>query len=144
MPLAITGGGVQVGSLSPEVQLVPSLEHLIQGGTGTLTPDKVTCGVLLGYPGTSAATYVLPTVAVLDAYVPNAVVGSSFDWSVINMDGSGSGVITVAAPAGAAGTGWSLLGLMTIVATAGTAQMFRFRKVQATSTTTGWTLYRLG
>ena len=103
--------------------------------TATLTPAQVTSGILLGSPGTSAASYTLPTVADLEASaLSSAKVGSTFDLSVINVDGSSSGVITLVA-----GTGWTLVGLATVVATAGTAQTFRARKTGATT----WTLYRI-
>ena len=96
----------------------------------------MTNGILLGSPGTSAATYTLPTVASLEDAIPSATkAGVSFDFSVVNVDGSSSGVITVAA-----GTGWTLVGLMTVVATAGTAQMFRARKTGDGT----WSLYRIG
>lgn len=104
--------------------------------TATLSVTQLTSGILLGSPGSSAASYTLPTVADLEAaQLSSAKIGSTFDLSVINVDGSGSGVITLVA-----GTGWTLVGLMTVVATAGTAQAFRARK---TSDTT-WTLYRIG
>lgn len=103
--------------------------------TATLSVTQLTSGILLGSPGSSAASYTLPTVADLEAaQLSSAKIGSTFDLSVVNVDGSGSGVITLVA-----GTGWTLVGLMTVVATAGTAQAFRARK---TSDTT-WTLYRI-
>ena len=104
--------------------------------TATLSVSQATAGILLGSPGSTAASYTLPAVADLEAtQLSNARIGSTFDLSVINVDGSGSGVITLVA-----GTGWTLVGLMTVAATAGTAQLFRARK---TSDTT-WTLYRRG
>lgn len=104
--------------------------------SATLTAAQVTAGILLGSPGSSAASYTLPTVADLEAsQLSSAKIGSTFDLSVINVDGSGSGVITLVA-----GTGWTLVGLMTVAATAGTAQLFRARK----TTDTTWTLYRRG
>lgn len=102
--------------------------------TATLTVPQVTAGILLGSPGTSAASYTLPTVASLEATVSSAKVGSSFDLSVVNVDGSSSGVITLVA-----GTGWTIVGLATVVATAGTAQLFRARKTGDGA----WTLYRI-
>jgi hypothetical protein len=102
--------------------------------TATLTVAQITSGILLGSPGTSAASYTLPTVALLEADLSSAKVGSTFDLSVVNVDGSSSGVITLVA-----GTGWTLVGLMTVVATAGTAQMFRARKTGDGT----WTLYRI-
>jgi hypothetical protein len=73
-------------------------------------------------------------VALLEATVSSAKVGSTFDLSVINVDGSGSGVITLVA-----GTGWTLVGLATVAATAGTAQLFRARKTGDGT----WSLYRI-
>ena len=101
----------------------------------TLTADQVLNGLLLGSPGSTAATYTLPTVAALEAALPNSdKPGVSFDFSVVNVDGSGSGVITLGT-----NTGWTLVGLMTVAATAGTAQMFRARK----SGVGAWVLYRI-
>ena len=103
--------------------------------TATLTAVQVTSGILLGSPGTSAASYTLPTVADLEASaLSSAKVGSTFDLSVVNVDGSSSGVITLVA-----GTGWTLVGLATVVATAGTAQTFRARKTGDGT----WALYRI-
>lgn len=105
--------------------------------TATLSVAQITSGILLGSPGASAASYTLPSVADLEAtQLSSAKVGSTFDLSVINVDGSSSGVITLVA---AAGTGWSIVGLATVAATAGTAQLFRARKASDTS----WVLYRI-
>lgn len=103
--------------------------------TATLTPAQILSNILLGSPGTSAAAYTLPSVADLEAALPSGIkVGTSFDLSVVNVDGSSSGVITMTA-----GTGWTLVGLATVVATAGTAQLFRARKTGAGA----WSLYRV-
>ena len=107
--------------------------------TATLTAAQLQTGLILGSPGSSAATYTLPTVANLTAAIPSANVGSTFEFSVINVDGSSSGVITIGTA-----TGWSIgtsgsQGLMTIAAVAGTAGRFLARK---TSDTT-WSLYRI-
>ena len=135
MALANGNGGYQLGdgNLS-EVTLRTSPTPATATVTATLTVDQVTAGILLGSPGTSAASYTLPTVAALEAVVSSAKVGSSFDLSVVNVDGSSSGVITLVA-----GTGWTLVGLATVVATAGTAQLFRARK----SGDGAWSLYRI-
>lgn len=102
--------------------------------TATLTVPQVLSGILLGSPGTSAASYTLPTVASLEATLSSAKVGSTFDLSVCNVDGSSSGVITLVV-----GTGWTIVGLATVAATAGTAQLFRARKTGDGT----WTLYRI-
>jgi hypothetical protein len=135
MAISNIGGGSQIGDGNlNEVVLAAVPAPATATATATLTVAQVTNGILLGSPGTSAAAYTLPTCAVLDAALGNAKVGSSFDFAVINVDGSSSGVITVTT-----NTGWTLVGLMTIVATAGTAQAFRARKTGDAT----WSLYRI-
>ena len=105
------------------------------GETATITAAQLLTQMILGSPGSSAASYTLPTVTLLEAALTNAVrVGQAFDLSIMNVDGSGSGVITVLV-----GTGWTITGLATVAATAGTSSQWRARK---TGTGT-WTLYRL-
>lgn len=135
MALSNIGGGSQIGDgnlAETPIRTIPV--PATATATATLTAAQVTNGILLGSPGSSAASYTLPTGTLMDAALGNAKVGSSFDLAVVNVDGSGSGVITLVA-----GTGWTLVGLATVVATAGTAQAFRARK---TGTAT-WTLYRI-
>jgi hypothetical protein len=135
MALSNIGGGSQVGDGNLNETVITSIPvPATATATATLTAAQITNGILLGSPGSSAAAYTLPTAAVLDAALGNAKVGSSFDFSVINVDGSGSGVITVTT-----NTGWTLVGLMTVVATAGTAQGFRARKTGDAA----WSLYRI-
>jgi hypothetical protein len=135
MALSSVGGGYQFGdgNLSEAViQTVPA--PVTAAGDATLSVAQLTNGILLGSPGSSAAAYTLPTAASLDAALVNAKPGSSFDFAVINVNGSGSGVITVTT-----NTGWTLVGLMTVIATAGTAQAFRARKTGDAA----WSLYRI-
>ncbi len=135
MAISNIGGGSQIGdgNLNETVlNVVPA--PATATATATLTAAQVTNGILLGSPGSSAASYTLPTGTLMDAALGNAKVGSSFDFAVINVDGSGSGVITLVA-----GTGWTLVGLATVVATAGTAQAFRARKTGDAT----WSLYRI-
>ena len=129
-------GGYQIGAGNLNEPLMFATAAPATATVGaTLTANQVLNGIILGSPGSSAASYQLPTVAVLEAGIPSATsVGDAFDFSVVNVDGSGSGVITLTT-----NTGWSLVGLMTVVATAGTAQAFRARK----TTSTTWTLYRI-
>lgn len=135
MALPNGAGGYQVGDGNlNEVTLATAPAPATATVTATLTVAQTTSGILLGSPGTSAASYTLPTVASLEATVSSAKVGSSFDLSVINVDGSSSGVITLVA-----GTGWTIVGLATVAATAGTAQLFRARKTGDGA----WTLYRV-
>ncbi len=136
MALPNGAGGYQIGDGNvnePNFFVVPA--PATATASATLTADQVLNGILLGSPGSSAASYTLPTVATLEAAIPSAAkVGVSFDFSVVNVDGSSSGVITLVA-----GTGWTIVGLATVVATAGTAQMFRARKTGDGT----WTLYRI-
>ena len=135
MTISNIGGGSQIGDGNlNEVVLAAVPAPVTAAGDATLSVAQLTNGILLGSPGSSAAAYTLPTCATLDAALGNAKVGSSFDFSVINVNGSGSGVITVTT-----NTGWTLVGLMTVVATAGTAQGFRARKTGDAT----WSLYRV-
>ena len=136
MPIGTIGGGYQVGDGNlAEVALNVLPAPVTAAGSATLSVAQLTNGIILGSPGASAASYTLPTVAALEAALGNAKVGSSFPVSVVNVDGSGSGVITLVT-----NTGWTLVGLMTVAATAGTAQLFRARK----SGDGAWVLYRYG
>jgi hypothetical protein len=135
MALPNGAGGYQLGDGNlGEVRLGYMAAPATATVTATLTVAQATAGILLGSPGTSAASYTLPTVSDLEATVSSAKVGSTFDLSVVNVDGSSSGVITLVA-----GTGWTIVGLATVVATAGTAQLFRARKTGDGT----WTLYRI-
>ena len=136
MALPNGSGGYQIGdgNLAEAIFRVVPVPATATA-TATLTAAQVLNGVLLGSPGSSAASYTLPTVSDLEAALPSATkAGVSFDFSVVNVDGSGSGVITLVT-----NTGWTLVGLMTVVATAGTAQAFRARK----SGDGAWSLYRV-
>ena len=135
MALPNGAGGYQFGdgNLS-EVDLVIQAAPVALTTGVTLTAAQVTNGIILGSPGASAVSYQLPTCADLDTLVSSAKTNSSFDFSVINVDGNTSGVITLTT-----NTGWTLVGLMTVVATAGTAQSFRARKTGDGT----WTLYRM-
>jgi len=135
MALSTVGGGYQIGDGSTtEIQLNKQPTPSTATSTATLTIAQLITGILLGSPGSSAATYTLPTVALTEATLVNATTDSSFDFSVVNVDGSGSGVITLAV-----GTGWTIVGLATVAATAGTTHRYRARKTG----TGAWTLYTL-
>jgi len=135
MALPNGAGGYQLGDGNiSEVQISTQAAPATATATATLTAAQLANGIILGSPGSSAASYTLPTVADVEALVSSAKVNSSFDFSVVNVDGSGGGVITLVT-----NTGWTLVGLMTVVATAGTAQAFRARKTGDGS----WTLYRI-
>jgi hypothetical protein len=135
MTIPNVGGGYQLGDGNlAEIVLSNVAAPVTAAGDATLSVAQLTNGIILGSPGSSAAAYTLPLAATLDAALGNAKIGSAFDFSVVNVNGSGGGIITMTT-----NTGWSLVGLMTIAATAGTAQAFRARK----SGDATWALYRL-
>ena len=140
MALPSVGGGYQAndGNLN-EVKVSVSAAPVTAAGDATLTVAQLTNGIILGSPGTSAAAYTLPLAADLDAALVNAKVGTTFDFRVINVNGSSSGVITMTT-----NTGWSIgssgsQGLMTIAATAGTVRSFRARQTGDGA----WALYAI-
>ena len=136
MALPNGSGGYQFGSGNlNEVDLVVQATPVALTTGVTLTAAQLVNGLILGSPGASAVSYQLPTCADLDTLVSSAKPSSSFDFSVLNVDGNTSGVITLTT-----NTGWTLVGLMTVVATAGTAQIWRARKTADGA----WTLYRVG
>lgn len=135
MALPSVGGGRQLGDGNiSEVVIGTQGAPATATSSATLTVAQLLTGIILGSPGSSAAAYTLPTGTLMDATLTNAKVDSSFDFSVTNVDGSGSGVITMTA-----GTGWTLVGLATVAATAGTTGHFRARRTAAAT----WTLYRI-
>ena len=86
---------------------------------------------------TTTAAYTLPLAADLDSALNNSKAGTTFDFRVINV--TGSGVITMTT-----NTGWTIgssgsQGLMTVAATAGTVRSFRARKLGDAS----WALYAI-
>lgn len=140
MAIPSVGGGYQPsdGNVN-EVKLGTQNTPATATTGATLTAAQITNGILLGSPGGSASAYTLPTAADLDSYLGNAHNGSSFDFSVVNVDGTGSGVITMTT-----NTGWTIgssgsQGLMTIAATAGTVRRFRAVRTGAAA----WSLYAL-
>jgi hypothetical protein len=140
MALPSVGGGYQFndGNLN-ELKVTVSAAPATAAGTATLTVAQLTNGLILGSPGTSAAAYTLPLAADLDAALTNAKVGTTFDFTVINVDGSSSGIITMTTNTGwAIGTGGSQ-GLMTVAATAGTVRSFRARRTGDAA----WALYAI-
>lgn len=124
MALPFVGGGYQPndGNLN-EIILEKMAAPLTATTTATLSVAQLLGNILLGSPGAAAASYTTPTGALIDAAIDSAKVGSTFDLCIINVDGNASGVITLVG-----GTGVTIVGLATVVATAGTAQIWRFRK----------------
>ena len=137
MAIPTVGGGYQFndGNLNA-VKISVAAAPATAVDSATLTAAQLTNGIILGSPSTTAA-YTLPLASDLDALLTNAKVGTTFDFRVINV--TGSGVITVTT-----NTGWTIgssgsQGLMTVAATAGTVRAFRARRLGDNS----WALYAI-
>jgi hypothetical protein len=137
MALPSVGGGYQFndGNLD-EVKMSAISVPATAVDSATLTVNQLINGIVLGSPTTTAA-YTLPLATTLDSTLTNSKAGSTFDFRIINV--TGSGVITVTT-----NTGWSIgssgsQGLMTVAATAGTVRSFRARKTSDGA----WALYAI-
>lgn len=136
MSLPNGGGGYQVGDGNLDEPLIDAIPlPLSVASTATLTATQVLNGILLvGSGATTAQTYTLPTVALLEATLSNSdKVGTSFVFRVVNL-GTSSGTAIIAA-----GTGWTVTGslTMTVPVTTGATMIARKSDVGA------WTLYRV-
>jgi len=123
MALPNGGGGYQVGDGNlNEVILGYEATPATATSTATLTAAQVTAGMLVANPSTSAATYTLPTAALIDDAVSSAKVGSTFDLSIVNI-GTSSGTVTLATATGLTDGGNAF-----VVVPVTSSALFRFRK----------------
>lgn len=123
MALPNGAGGVQIGSGNRNETIMSfGAAPQTATATATLTAAQVVGGMLLANPSTSAATYTLPTAAQIDAAVPNATVGSTFDLSIVNI-GTSSGTVTLSM-----GTGITDGGNAAVAVAITSSALFRFRK----------------
>ena len=131
MAIPTVGGGYQFndGNLN-EVKMSVAAAPVTATDSPTLTAAQLVNGIILGSP-TGATAYTLPLASDLDALMTNAKVGTTFDFRVINVTGSGTITVTT-------NTGWTLVGLMTIIA-AGAVRAFRARDTGDGT----WTLYAI-
>ena len=131
MAIPTVGGGYQFndGNLN-EVKVSVAAAPTTATDSPTLTAAQLTNGIILGSPPAGTA-YTLPLAADLDTLMTNAKVGTIFDFCVINITGSGTITVTT-------NTGWTLVGLMTIIA-AGAVRAFRARKTGDGT----WALYAI-
>ena len=124
MALPNGAGGYQLGdgNLTEAVLSVQSIPTVLTGDT-TLTGAQIAVGLVVCNKGSDAGlTVTTPTAALIDAAIPSAKVGSSFDLIICNNNNSGSSsTVTVAA-----GTGVTTYGSLT-VARFGSA-VYRFVK----------------
>ena len=135
MALPNGAGGYQVGAGNRAETIMGAMAApQTATATATLTAAKIINQMLVANPGTSAATYTLPTGALIDAAVPNAIVGSTFDLSIVNI-GTSSGAVTLAVNTGVTDGGNALVAIAVT-----TSQLFRFRKTGDGT----YVVYRLG
>ena len=101
-------GGYQVGdgNLS-EVSLSVQATPVAKTAAAVLTAAELTNGIVT-YTG-AVANITLPTVALTEALVSSAKVNSSFDFSILNIGGTNTATLVI-------GTGWTLVGVVTIAA----------------------------
>lgn len=85
------------GQLLPNT-ITDKLTQTALTGTATVTAAQLLTRVLDGTP-TAAATYTLPTAALLVAAIPGAAVGDSFTF-IVNNKSAGANTITLASGAG--------------------------------------------
>lgn len=125
------GGGYQIGTgNASEAQLIVQGAPTALTAAATATAAQLVNG-LFTFNGT-AGNLTLPTVAELEAGIPNATrVDIAFDFHIINIDATTDDVTV------AAGTGWTLVGNMVVTET--TSGHFRARKTGVGT----WTLYRI-
>jgi hypothetical protein len=123
MALPNGAGGYQVGAGNrAETTMGYAAAPQTATATATLTAAQILGGMLYANPSTSAATYTLPTAALIDAALPNATVGSTFDLSIVNV-GTSSGAVTLSM-----GTGITDGGNAAVAVAITSSAAFRFRK----------------
>jgi len=122
MALPNGSGGYQVGSgNNSETILGYAAAPQTATDTATLTAAQIVGGVLVATP-TANATLTLPTAALIDAAVPSARVGSTFDLALVN---AAAATYTAAF---ALSTGVTNGGNAVVSLAAATSALFRFRK----------------
>ena len=128
MALPNGAGGYQVGAGNRSETVMGAMAApQTATATATLTAAQIVNAMLVANPSTSAATYI-------DTAVPNAIVGSTFDLSIVNI-GTSSGAVTLAVNTGVTDGGNALVAIAVT-----TSQLFRFRKTGDGT----YVVYRLG
>ena len=139
MALPSVGGGYQdtdgnQNEITIGVQPAPQTAT----ATATLTVAQTTGGILVGNPSTTAASYTLPTAALLDATMTNMKVNSTFSLVIINL-GTSTGLITVVVGTGITAVGNLIVAITGSAAGVGGAGEFLFRKTGDAA----YTVYRV-
>ena len=128
------GGGFQLGAGNPAETIMSRLAApQTATSTASLTAAQITGNWLVANPSTSAATYTLPTAAQIDAAVPNASVGSTFDLAIVNT-GTSSGTVTLATATGITDGGNAFVAVAVT-----SSAVFRFRKTADAA----WSVYKV-
>jgi hypothetical protein len=139
MALPSIGGGQQIGDGNlNELLLGFNAAPQTATATATLTVTQIINGLLVGNPSTSAASYTLPTAALIDATLTNAKVGSTFDLTIVNL-GTSLGLITVVVGTGITAVGNLVIAITGSAAGVGGAAQFKFRKTGDAA----YTVYRI-
>ncbi len=122
-------GGYQVGDGNlAEVAMSVQATPVAKTAAAVLTAAELTNGIVT-YTG-AVANITLPTVALTEALVSSAKVNSSFDFSILNIGGTNTATLVI-------GTGWTLVGVVTIAANISSS----WRAVKTGEGT--WSAYRL-
>ena len=139
MALPSVGGGYQNtdGNQSEQTIGVQATQQTATA-TATLTVAQVTGGILVGNPSTTAASYTLPTAALIDATMTNMKTNSTFKLTVINL-GTSTGLITVVVGTGITAVGNLVVAITGSAAGVSGAAQFLFRKTGDAA----YTVYRV-
>ena len=139
MALPSVGGGYQNtdGNQSEQTIGVQATQQTATA-TATLTVAQVTGGILVGNPSTTAASYTLPTAALIDATMTNMKTNSTFKLTVINR-GTSTGLITVVVGTGITAVGNLVVAITGSAAGVSGAAEFLFRKTGDAA----YTVYRV-
>ena len=139
MALPSVGGGYQFtdGNQSEQTIGVQATQQTATA-TATLTVAQVTGGILVGNPSTTAASYTLPTAALIDATMTNMKTNSTFKLTVINL-GTSTGLITVVVGTGITAVGNLVVAITGSAAGVSGAAEFLFRKTGDAA----YTVYRV-
>lgn len=138
MALPRIGIGAQIGDGNlNEIQAAFQGDPATPTATATLTVAQLATQLIVANPSTTAASYTLPTAALMDATLDTVKPNVAFVVRLVNL-GTASGAITIVA-----GTGWTLVGSATIAVTSSAELLLRRTANALASTGSAWTLYRI-
>ena len=139
MALPSVGGGYQNTDGNQSEQTIGTqAAPQTATATATLSVAQITGGLLVGSPSTTAASYTLPTAALIDATMTNMKTNSTFKLTVINL-GTSTGLITVVVGTGITAVGNLVVAITGSAAGVSGAAEFMFRKTGDAA----YTVYRV-